>query len=83
MNMHVNERHWRFLGCGEGEGTMVKERGIVLFITNAMEGIKKISKFVNLDGKELDKMSLHLDYNFRVVVIQLSPHLEVGPLCVW
>jgi hypothetical protein len=31
-----------FLGAGKG-ATMVKEKGIVFFITNAMEGIKNLT----------------------------------------
>jgi hypothetical protein len=53
MNMHANERHWRFFRWREGGGVaMVKERGIVFFISSMpWKDAKKINKFVNLHGK--------------------------------
>jgi hypothetical protein len=40
-----------FLGVRKEGGGIMKERGIVFFITNAMEGIKKLNKFGTLHGK--------------------------------
>jgi hypothetical protein len=53
MNMHVNERHWRFfLGAGK-EGAMVKGEGDC-YSSSPMpwKEFFKINKFVNLHGKK-------------------------------
>lgn len=44
---------------GEGEGDCI------LHITNAMEGCQRNKQVCEFAWKELDKMSLHLDYDFR------------------
>jgi hypothetical protein len=56
MNMDVNERHWRFFGCGEG-GNHGEGEGDCILHHQCHGRNKKLNKFVNLHGKELDKMS--------------------------
>jgi hypothetical protein len=52
MNMHVNERHWRFFfGCGEGGGHGEGEGDCYSSSPMPWKEFLKINKFLNLDGK--------------------------------
>lgn len=57
-----------FFGCGEGGGHGEGERDCILH--HQCHGTnKKNEQVCEFAWKELDKMSLHLDHNFYVILI--------------